>query len=210
MTVKLGEHSVTVTEGRGKNKSVILDVSLKDLEVWAARSGKDAAQLWRRSYGRAVSGLKKQFTKIVTSAGGVYGVPKFRNFEQFTRELRTVTNRTTPMGGTLADKRRIVAYKQNGWQIIGWPDTLANTAVAFQDGEGGRSAEDWLNNPRERAWLHRRGLRDIPRVYTHNPRRILPEPFGTHVRNNLDNWAKSIYFKQLASLMAKNAKGAAK
>lgn len=210
MTVKLSDFGATVTEGRGAAKTVLLDISFKDLEVWAARSGKDAAALWRRSYGRAVSGLKKQFAKIVTSAGGVYGVPKFKNFEQFTTEFRAATNRTAPMGGVLADKRRIVAYKRNGWQIIGWPDALDRVAVAFQEGEGGRSAENWLNNPRERAWLHRRGLRDIPRTYTHNPRHIIPEPFGSHVRNNLDNWAKSIYFKQLASLMAKNAKGAVK
>lgn len=210
MSVNVSDLGVTVTRGRGKNKAVLLDVSFKDLEVWAARSGKDAAALWRRSYGRAVSGLKKQFAKIVTSAGGVYGVPKFKNFERFTQQFRAATNRTAPMGGVLADKRRIVAYKRNGWQIIGWPDALDRVAVAFQDGEGGRAAENFLNDPQERAWLHRRGIRDIPRTYTHNPRRIIPEPFGSHVRTNLDNWARNIYYKQLANLMVKNVKGVTK
>lgn len=207
MTVNLTDFGAIVTEGRGSAKAVILEVSFKDLEVWAAKSGKSAAELWRRAYGRACAGLKKQFTKVMTSAGGVYGVPKFRSFEAFTDELRAVTNRTSPMGGVLADKRRIVAYKQNGWQVIGWPDSLEKTAIAFQEGEGGSAAEMFLTGSRSRAYMHRRGIRDIPREYAHNPRRVIPEPFGEHVRQNLDTWAKTIYFKHIATMMARNAKG---
>ena len=207
MTVTLSDSGAIVTEGRGSAKAVILDVDFKSLEVWAARTGKSAAELWRRAYGSACRNLRLQLAKVMRLAGGVYGVPKFRSFEAFTNELRAVTNRTSPMGGVLADKRRIVAYKRNGWQIIGWPDSLEKTAIAFQEGEGGSAAEKFLTSSKSRAYMHRRGIRDIPREYTHNPRRVIPEPFGEHVRQNLDTWAKTIYFKRLATMMARNARG---
>lgn len=205
MALKLTSSGVTVTQGRGRNASVVLDVSFDELKAWAKRTALDEQSVWRKSYGRACAALKKQFQKVVANAGGVEGVPKFKDFEQFTKELRAKTDRATPMGGVLADKRRIVSYKRNGWQVIGWPDSLAKWAVNFQDAVGGRSAENFLTDVKSRQRLHWLGIRDIPRTYTQNPRRVLPEPFGEHVRKNLDTWAESIYFKELARLMAKGA-----
>ena len=202
-TFKVTDSGVTLSRGRGATKAVVLDVSFKQLEIWAARNKVDTKRLWRRSYGRACKGLRDKFRKVITRGGGVEGVPKFRDFEQFTKELRTATNRTGPMGGVLADRKRIVAFKRGDWQYIGWPDKLAEWAVKFQDGEGGRDAEAFLQDNKSRHHLHKLGIHDIPREYAHNPRRVLPEPFGTYVRKHLDEWAKGAFFKELARQMAK-------
>lgn len=203
MAFKLTDSGVLATSGRGAAKTVVLDVSFAEIDRWAARMQKDTKAVWRRAYGRAISALKGRFRKVVTNAGGVEGVPKFKDFEAFTRELRAKTGRTSPMGGVLADKSRIVSFKRNGWQYIGWPDALADWAVKFQDGVGGASSEAFLSDVKSRARLHRMGIRDIPRAYTHNPRRIIPEPFGEHVRKYLDEWARGAYYKDLAKEMAK-------
>lgn len=188
---------------------VILDVSYKSLEAWAKKNGIDEKRLWRRSYGRACNGLKAKFKKIMSHGGGVEGVPKFKDFEAFTTELRTATNRTSPMGGVLADKRNIVAYKRGDTQYIGWPDRLAEWAVNFQDAKGGAFAEAFLTDDASRHRLHKLGLQDIPRVYQHNPRRVIPEPFGTYVKKHLEEWAKGSFYKELARQMAKKRFSAA-
>lgn len=203
MAIKLTGTGVIATSGRGAAKTVVLDVSFAEIDAWARRMGRDEPRVWRRAYGRALSALKSQFRRVVQNAGGVEGVPKFRDFEEFTRQYRTTVNRTSPMGGVLAEKSRIVSFKRNGWQYIGWPDNLAKWAVNFQDAVGGRAAEDFLAEPKSRARLHRLGIRDIPRAYTHNPRRIIPEPFGAHVKAHLEEWARGAYYKMLAKEMSK-------
>lgn len=202
MAITLTDSRATVTAGRGRNKLVVLDVSFDELEKWARKVQIDEVRLWRRSYGRAVTGLRAKFRKVITNAGGVEGVPKFRDFEAFTRELRTARNKTAPMGGTLAEKEHIVGFKRNGWQIIGWPDSLAEWAVKFQDAIGN---EMQLNDPGWRYGVHRSGVKDIPRTYTHNPRRVIPQPFGDYVDKYLDEWARNAYYKELARIMAKEA-----
>lgn len=204
MAISLTSSGVVATAGRGASKTVVLDVSFKELERWAKRVRIDEASLWRRSYGRAISALKGRFSKVVRNAGGVEGVPKFRDFEDFTRELRAKRGMSSrPMGGKLADKANIVSYKRNGWQVIGWPDDLATWAVNFQDGIGGQSQ---LDSPAWRRGIHRLGIRDIPRSYAHNPRRVIPEPFGSQVDKHLDEWARGAYYKELARLMQKEAR----
>ena len=202
MAINLTDTGVFATAGRGKNKTVVLDVDFKSLENWARRMRIDTKDIFRRSFGRACSALKGRFRKVVANAGGVEGVPKFKDFEAFTRELRAKTGRSTPMGGVLADKRRIVAFKRNGWQIIGWPDSLENWAVRFQDAVG----DPYFNTPQRRRGFHRLGIKDIPRDYAHNPRRIIPEPFGAQVRRHLDEWARGAYYKELARRMIEEAK----
>lgn len=205
MAVKLSDFGATVTAGKGRAKTVILEVDFTELRAWARRMKIDEKQIWRKAYSKAIKGLKDKFAKVVSNAGGVEGVPKFKDFEEFTKELRGINNRTSPMGRVLADRRRIVSYKLNGWQYIGWPDALAKWAVKFQDGAGGSEADDFLNSPKSRHYLHSRGLKDIPHVYAHNPRRVLPEPFGSYVDKHLETWAEHVFMKELAKLMAKGA-----
>lgn len=129
-------------------------------------------------------------------AGGVVGVPKFKTFEEFTNKLRKVNNiLLRPMGGVLANPKQIVAYKKNGYQIIGWGDHLKEAAIKFQDGIGN---DNYFNDNATRHWLHKRGIHDIPRTYTHNPRRVIPEPFGSYVNEHLQEWTKGAYYKELA------------
>ena len=201
MAFSLTASGVLSTTGRGAAK-VSIEISFKDLERWARRQGIDTPKLMKRSFGRACSALRGKLCKVVSNAGGVEGVPKFKDFEDFTKELRTRTRRDDrPMGGALADKTNIVAFKRNGWQVIGWPDSLAEWSVNFQDGVG--SNYDPFQNDADRRFWHRLGIKEIPRAYVHNPRRVLPEPFGSYVDKYLIQWAKGAFYKELARQMQK-------
>lgn len=204
MAFSVTDSGVTMTKGRGRN-AVAIVVSFKAIEAWAKRMKVDEARLWRNSYGRACHGLKKKFADVMKNAGGVLGVPKFKDFEDFTKQLRELDGKTgRPMGGVLADKTHIVAFKRNGYQVIGWPDSMSRLAVAFQDGQGvEKKDEDFTFWPSTRYALHKRGIRDIPRYYVHNPRNVIPDPFCDYVKAHLDEWAKGAYYKELARQMSK-------
>ena len=107
------------------------------------------------------------------------------------------------MGGILAhnDKHKIVAFKRNGAQVIGWADNLADVACAFQEGRGGPNAEKWFTDPEWRRAWHRSGLKDIPRAYVHNERMVIEPYFVDYVKKNLDEWAKGAYYTGLVKLM---------
>ena len=205
MAFKLTGSGVDISSGRGKAR-VTISVDFKQLEDWAKRMKIDTPRLMDRSFGRAASGLKKQFQAVMREGGGVNGVPKFKTWEAFTVELRS-KERARAMGGTLSDPRRIVAFKRGRWQVIGWPDDLAEWADNFQDGTGKLHGIDVgqndLNNPSWRRRVHQLGIKYIPREYVHNPRRVIPEPFGAHVRANLREWARGAYYKELARQMQK-------
>lgn len=192
---------VQVSSGRGASK-VSVEVSFTELDAWAKKMKVDTPKLLQKSFAAACSGLKKKFVKIVSSGGGSSGVPKFKDFDAFTKALRDVDGSNKPLGGKLASKSSVGAWKRNGWQVIGWKDYLSKYAVAFQDALPGK-AEANLNNPNWRRWLHIKGIKDIPRTYQRNQRKVIPEPFGSYVKQNLQSWAKSTFYKSLAKLMQK-------
>ena len=200
MAYSLTASGVRASSGRGAS-AIVLEFSFKEIDAWAKRMEKDTKELWRLSYGRAVSGLKKKFIEVMQKSGGVYGVPKFKDFEDFTKTLRAKSGRTATMGGLLADKSVVVAFKRNGYQVIGWPDYLEKSATAFQEGRGGPEAERWFTDPDYRRCWHRAGLKDIPRAYVHNERMVIEPYFVDYVRKNLDEWAKGAYYTGLVKLM---------
>ncbi len=200
MGFSLTDTGVSVTSGRGKN-AVALVISFKEIEAWATRMRKDTKELWRLSYGRAVAGLKKKFIQTVLSGGGLNGVPKFRDFEDFTKTLRAKSGRSAAMGGVLADKANIVAFKRNGAQVIGWGDHLHEAAISFQEGRGGPNAEKWFTDPNYRRSWHRQGIQDIPHAYAHNPRMVLMPYFADYIKAYMDEWARSAYYTGLVKLM---------
>jgi len=200
MAYSLTATGVKAISGRGAN-AIELVFSFKEIDAWAKRMEKDTKELWRLSYGRAVKGLKNKFAEVMQKSGGVYGVPKFKDFEDFTKTLRAKSGRTATMGGLLADKSTVVAFKRNGYQVIGWPDHLANTACAFQEGRGGPQAEKYFTDPGYRHAWHRAGLKDIPRAYVHNERMVIEPYFVDYVKKNLDEWAKGAYYTGLVKLM---------
>lgn len=107
-------------------------MSFKDLERWAKRNAVDTSKLMQKSLANACSGLKAKFRKVVQHAGGESGVPKFKSFEEFTQQLRGLYGTASrPMGGKLASKESIGAWKQNGWQVIGWKSYLKSIAERF-------------------------------------------------------------------------------
>ena len=205
MAVKLSDFGATVTAGKGRAKTVILEVDFTELRAWAKRMKVKEAAIWRKAYKGAIRVLKSKFQKVISNAGGVEGVPKFRDFEQFTKELRVAGNFSgKPMGGVLADKRRIVSYPLNGWRYIGWPDALAKWSVKFQDGAGEKGYDPFTDAKRRARW-HALGIMDIPAQYIHNPRQVLPDPFVGYVDKYLDQWTERVFLKELANLMAKGA-----
>lgn len=203
MAVSTTGSSVVFTSGRGRNATVSLSISFREIDRWAARNRVDTARLMRRSFGRAVGGLRKKFASVMQAGGGTAGVPKFADFEAFTQELRAKRGTSgRQMGGVLAEKNRIVAFKRNGWQYIGWPDRLGAWAVKFQDAVGPEGYNPFTD-PAGRAAFHRLGIADVPHAYVHKPRRVIPEPFGSYVKANLKEWARSIFYKDLARQMKK-------
>ena len=52
----------------------------------------------------------------------------------------------------------------------------------------------------------RKGIKEIPRTYAHNPRKVLPEPFGSYVDAHLEEWAKGAMYKGLAQMYQKYAR----
>ena len=200
MAFKLTGSGVDISSGRGKAR-VTISVDFKTIEDWAKRMKIDTPRLMDSSFGRAASGLKKQFQVVMREGGGVNGVPKFKTWEDFTVRLREINPSVYRIGGVLADPRRIVSFKRGGGQVIGWPDALAEWSRKFQDAVGDQAQ---LNDKSWRAWAHRKTRSDdVPRTYVHNPRRVIPEPFGAHVRANLRKWARGAYYKELARQMQK-------
>ena len=200
MAFTLTATGVSVTSGRGAN-AVSLVLSFKEIDAWAKRMEKDTKELWRLSYGRACAGLKKKFIEVMQKSGGVYGVPKFKDFEDFTKSLRAMRGNSATMGGVLADRANVYAYKRNGAQVIGWPDRMENSACAFQEGRGGAMAEMWFTDPNCRRSWHQAGLKDVPRAYVHNERMVIEPYFVDYVKKNLDEWAKGAYYTGLVRLM---------
>lgn len=198
-TFKVNDGNVTLTRGRGVNKAVVLNVSFKELEIWAARNGVNEKKVWDRAWTRAMSTLRSRLQKVISGAGGYDGVPKFKDFEQFTKELRAAKNKTTPMGGVLAAKKVIIWEKIGKTYYIGWPDRLAKWAEKFQDAEG----DPYFASMHRKIYFWRLGLHNLPDEYIHNPRRVLPEPFGAHVDKYLPQWAEGAFYKDLAKQMAK-------
>lgn len=197
----IGSSGVDIASGRGKAK-VTLTIDFSELDAWAQKMKIDTKKLMEKSFANACSSLKKKFTSVAQHAGGECGVPKFKDFEEFTNELRQVqgiSNR--PMGGKLAEKSSVGAWKKNGWQIIGWKDYLRDTAISFQDGLA-NDADTRLNDDSYRHYLHIRGIQDIPRTYASNQRQIIPEPFGAYVKEHLEEWAKGSFYKSLAKMMS--------
>lgn len=200
MAYSLTDSGVLSRTGKGK-KAVELLVSFKEIEAWAKRMRAKEKELWRLSYGRAISGIKSKLRKVMKSGGGVEGVPKFKDFEDFTKELRALRGKSEPMGGVLAESRCITAWKCNGGQCIGWPDKMADVAHKFQEGRGGPSAEKWFTDSQWRQAWHRRGIKDIPRAYVHNERMVIEPYFVDYIKRYLDEWARGAYYKGLVKLM---------
>lgn len=196
---------IDISRGRGAAK-VTISVSFKELEAWAKKNALDTSRLMQRSFFWACKGLKDKLKQVMRSGGGVYGVPKFKDFEAFTKELRAASGKKTRMGGVLAEKESFYGGRSGAWYYVGWKDYLAQAAKKFQDGLGGEISERYFTDANYRAMWHRKGLKNVPRSYVHNPRRVLPEPFGSYVRAHLKEWAKGAFYKALAKQMQKGSK----
>ena len=177
LTWKTTDSTVRATSGRGRNKVIVLEVSFKELERWAKRQMIDTKTMLNKSFVTATTNVKSKLVKVITRRGGVEGVPKFHDFEEFTKSLRAVRGLSSrPMGGILADKEKFFVSRINGYWRVGWVDRLAEWAVKFQEG-GDYKAEANFQSDGFRRWMHVLGIQDIPRTYAHNPRQVLPEPF---------------------------------
>lgn len=204
MAYSLTDTGVRISSGRGAN-AVAIEVSFEKIESWARKMKIDTSAVFKRSFGRACSGLKKQLQVVMREGGGANGVPKFKDWTDFTRQMRErqTWRQHKSMGGVLADPRRIVAFRRNGYQVVGWPDALAAFAIKFQDGYDATS-ERQLSDSSWRHWVHAKmRVDDVPNVYAVRRREVIEPHFREHVAENLDKWANAIYFKDLARAMRK-------
>lgn len=205
MALKITDAGVLSRTGRGKNAVEVL-ISFAEIDAWASRMVSDIPKLWRRAYGRVANALQQKFRKVMRVGGGVEGVPKFRDFEEFTKELREKRGiASRRMGGILANPRNIVKFLRNGAQVIGWPDSLADWSAKFQEGRTDSYEESRFSDPSWRAGKHRLGIRDVPRAYVHNERMVLEPWFIDYARRYLGEWANGAYYKMVADMMIKQA-----
>lgn len=200
MAYSVDSGAVVKTSGRGASR-VTLRVDFKDIERWARRMQADTPRLMALSFGRACKGLKDKLHEVIKSRGGVYGVPKFVDFEEFTKEKRAKGGITTPMGGLLAEKGSLGAWGKGTNWVVGYKDHFEEPSIAFQEGKGGPKAEQWFTDPEYRQTWHKEGFANIPREYTHNKREVMPQPFGRYIDANMTIWAREVYYKSLCKLM---------
>lgn len=204
MAISLTESGAEISRGRGAAK-VSIEVSFRELERWAKKNKIDTKRLMKRSYGRACSGLTRKLAAIMQHGGGINGVPRFKAYESITQEMRRArgVDPNGPIGGMLAMRKNIKAWKSGGKQFIGWPDAIGDIAEKFQSGFGERF-DSWEDKD-FRAHIHRRfGLSDIPRSYVHNKREVIEPHFHGYVKSNLDYWAEHIFYKELARQMQRS------
>lgn len=176
----------------------------------------------------AVRKLRSHLVEVMDKGGGIYGVPKFKEYDPFTKSVRAIRGYTGKMGGVLAEDYAIVAYKQGKKQIIGYPDgatrtsekstaklieqaggsnrvnSLADFAVKFQTGEG--KTPDEFADPESRAkWGKIPG--GVPTAYAHNPRPFI-DHFAAHVGERLNEMADEIFIQKIAAKIKKALKNA--
>lgn len=203
MALKITDAGVLSRTGRGKNAVEVL-ISFAEIDAWAKRVESLIPELWKRAYGRAASAIRAKLRKVMRVGGGVEGVPKFKDFEEFTKELRALRGTSSqPMGGILAESQNIMMYKKNGAQIIGWPDSMMEWSAKFQEGLADSYAESRFADPDWRRHWHFMGIRDVPRAYVHNERMVISPWFIDYVRKYLDEWARGAYYKAWAKELVK-------
>ena len=67
MAVKLSDFGATVTAGKGRAKTVILEVDFTELRAWAKRMKVKEAAIWRKAYKGAIRVLKSKFQKVISN-----------------------------------------------------------------------------------------------------------------------------------------------
>lgn len=209
---------VTFSRG-GKNNRTTFEVDVSEILAWAQSNAASMAEFTVKAAGRAASALRGQLRKIMTSEGGLYGVPKFTAWEDFTRQLREKNGGgSDKIGGQLAEHPEwIVMWKEGGKQFIGWPNarksgggkltkrvgTLDELAYKFQ--LGGTPDEDvCFTDPGWRKHWQIRGFWPVPDTYVHNRRDVM-STFQDHIAANLAEWREGALRKMVAQQLAQKS-----
>ena len=100
------------------------------------------------------------------------------------------------MGGVLADDKRIVMFRRGeDEQVIGWPDALAKWAVRFQE------ADTHPFTDAQRAWMHHRGVKDVPFTYA-RPERDVINSFAVNLAAEWPDMVRAMFEKKYSSRIA--------
>lgn len=203
--------------GTKKYPGVTIDVDLSQIQKCMRRCREKLPKIRAKSWAKATGTLHKQLQMAMSKGGDpARGVPKFKDWEDFTKSLRKFRGwkkKDHKMGGVLADRDRIVTHYTKNFitgtttQYFGWPDKLRDVAVKFQDGEG--DSYDKFQDVDWRHYCHRIGFKDIPAAYVHNPRPVIA-PFKKHAIAKVNEWAKAMIHKTIAGLIAREARKAMK
>ena len=147
----------------------------------------------RAAFGAAAVRARRRLAKVMRQAGGVYGVRGMPPHHEISTYLRPGQK----MGGVLADDKRIVMFRRGeDEQVIGWPDALAKWAVRFQE------ADTHPFTDAQRAWMHHRGIKDIPATYS-RPDRDVINSFAVNLAAEWPGMVRAMFEKYYSSRMAK-------
>jgi len=191
---------------------VEIRISTKEIERRARRLRDQMPALRARAFKTQMKTILGQMKKAMRQGGGVYGVPKYADFEQFTKDLRAATGQSGRMGGKLADDHvfrydALTPFSSARPKVrIGWIEGLTNSALKFQLGTG--NSPDPFTVAHTRHYWHKvLATEDLPSSYLHKERQLIV-PFERHVHENLQKWIDGYVRKTLAHQIAKEMRKA--
>lgn len=140
-----------------------------------SRLERETPRTFRAAQRAAATRAQNRLRKVMRQGGGVYGVPSFAPLNSLTIQIGRYTG---PIGGVLAEKDKIVKFRNGDGWVIGWPDRLAGWAGGWQ------RSEKYLFNDVQRRWMHinHRSLDGVKLpAYYDRPARPIIDPFTQHL-----------------------------
>jgi len=191
---------------------VEIRISTKEIERRARRLRDQMPAIRARAFKTQMKTILGQMKKAMRQGGGVYGVQKFADYEQFTKDLRSATGKNGRMGGRLADDHvfrydALTPFSSARPKVrIGWLEQMTESALNFQIGKGNSTDPFTVANNRH-YWHKVLATETLPSAYVHKERQLIV-PFERHVHENLQKWIDGYVKKTLAHQIAKEMRKA--
>lgn len=191
---------------------VEIRISMKEIERRMRRMRDKLPKLRERAFKVQMGTILKQMQKAMASGGGVYGVPRFKEYESFTKDLRKAYGRDAngPIGGNLANKHMfrydaLTPFSSTRPKVrIGWLKGCEDSAMKFQLGQG-NTPDPFTDRQQRHQWHRVLATDELPDHYVHNQRQLII-PFERHVTENLQKWIDGYVRKTLANKIARETR----
>lgn len=142
--------------------------------------------IFKRAQGRAAAAARRQIQSILTRGGRPdLGVNKWPKHHAVTTEVHGRHKFFAFKGN---HPGIIVSYLKGGAQVVGWPEDLESWMERAQE------ADTHAFSPGQRRWLHRRGAKDVPQIYS-RPERKLIDPYVPHLKRVWPEWIMNNFEK---------------